>query len=80
MGSREDDGLSPKLEFIDVGNETNVIRGNCIPARTYRIEFTPELTGTNWLPLGSATADTNQVFIFMDTNGLEQRFYRSGHP
>jgi hypothetical protein len=54
--------------------QTNVI---------YQVEYTTNLSGTNWLPLLNYTnmAPTNRTVTVWDTNALPgERFYRVSHP
>ena len=77
---RVDNGPSPNLAISHLDNGSYVIRGDGIPDRTYWIEFAEDPQQSNWLPLGTATADPFGIFLFGDTNGTPQRFYRSVYP
>ena len=77
---RLDNGPSPNLTIIDLGNGSNAIRGNGISNRTYRIEFGATVPTTNWQTLGTATSDPSGIFLFFDSNASPQRFYRSVYP
>ena len=77
---RTNTGPSPNLTISDLGNGAYAIRGDGIPDRTYRIQFSDEPLGTNWQTLGTAAADSYGIFQFNDTNGSPQRFYRSVYP
>jgi hypothetical protein len=49
----------------------------------YQVQYTANLSGTNWLPLlnYTNTGATNATVTVWDTNALSsQRFYRVGHP
>lgn len=52
------------------------------PARTCAIQFTPGLSPANWHPLGTATADAQSGYLFIDVPpaGTVRRFYRSVVP
>ena len=77
---RADNGPSPNLTIIALGNGVYAIRGDGIPGRTYRIQFSDAVDQTNWQALGSATADQFGMFQYTDSNGSPQRFYRSVYP
>ena len=74
-----DNGPSPNLVIVALGNSAYSIFGNGIPGRTYRIQYSDTAGGT-WLLLNSAAADTNGVFQLTDSSGSPQRFYRSVYP
>lgn len=62
---------------------TNVfLRFSGLPARSYRVQFTPKLSPPAWQTLGSVTAGSDGLFQFTDTNGWRQtqRFYRMVWP
>ena len=73
-------GPSPNLTLTTLENGAFAVRGDGIPGRLYRIEFSPAIPSSAWQPLGSATADVNGLFICLDPNGSTQRFYRSVFP
>jgi subtilisin-like proprotein convertase family protein len=75
-----DNGPSPNLTIIALGNGSYSVLGDGIPGRTYRIEFAESVPQTNWQDLGTATADDYGVFTFTDTSSTGQRFYRSVYP
>jgi len=77
---RFDTGPSPNLTISNLGNGSYMIRGDGIPDRTYQIEFAEDPQPVNWQPLGPTTADPYGIFVFIDTNGTPQRFYRSVYP
>ncbi len=77
---RVDNGPSPNLAISHLDNGSYVIRGDGIPDRTYWIEFAEDPQHATWLPLGTVTADPFGIFVFGDTNGTPQRFYRSVYP
>ena len=70
----------PYLAISGLGNGSLAVRGNGIPGRTYRIQFATDPQNPAWNLLGPATADTSGFFVFTDTNGTSQRFYRSVYP
>jgi hypothetical protein len=49
---------------------------------TYKIQSSTNLVSTNWVAIGSAVADTNGNFQFIDagTSPYPQRFYRASWP
>jgi hypothetical protein len=57
------------------------VGGQGAPETTYTIQYAPNpLSGTNWLTLGAATADSSGAFVLVDTNVLSLRFYRALCP
>ena len=77
---RTENGPSPNLTISALEDGSYRIRGDGIPDRVYRIEFSTQNPSTNWQSLGLAPADEYGVFILNDTNGSPQRFYRSVYP
>jgi hypothetical protein len=77
---RLDNGPSPSLTVIGLGNGSNALHGNGIPNRTYRIQFRDTMPTTNWQTLGTVTSDPSGIFLFLDCNGAPQRCYRSLYP
>lgn len=77
---RVDDGPSQNLTIQDLGNGSYQVRGDAIPERTYRIQFTTDLGNPGWQTLGTVAADVFGVFVFIDTSGSSTRFYRSVYP
>ncbi|MHC1765364.1 MAG: Ig-like domain repeat protein [Verrucomicrobiia bacterium] len=77
---RLDDGPSQNLTIQDLGNGSYQVRGDAIPGRTYRIQFTTDLSNPDWQTLGTVAADVFGVFVFIDTPGPSTRFYRSAYP
>lgn len=77
---RRNEPPAPNLEIIASGDAGFTIRGSGVPGLDYRIQYTTDMTNSNWLPLGTATADLNGSFRYSDTNASEQRFYRSQWP
>lgn len=77
-----DNDPGQNLVITDLGGGSFQIRGNGIPGRAYRLQFTDTLTPAAWaeLPGGSVTADANGVFVFIDTTGSSMRYYRSVYP
>ena len=77
---RTNTGPSPNLTIIDLGGGVFSILGDGIAERTYRIQSSEAAESTNWQTLGPALADPYGIFQFNDTNGSQQRFYRSVYP
>jgi len=77
---RTNTGPSPNLTIIDLGGGAFYILGDGVPDRTYRIQSAEAAESTNWQTLGPALADPYGIFQFNDTNGSQQRFYRSVYP
>ena len=77
---RIDNGPSSNLTISDLGNGSYAVRGDGIPGRSYRIQFADTAPPTNWLALGTNSADAYGIFQYIDSNGSSQRFYRSVYP
>ena len=77
-----DNDPGQNLVISDLGGGSFQIRGNGIPGRTYRLQFTDTLAPTAWadLPGGSVTADASGAFVFIDSAGSSMRYYRSVYP
>lgn len=77
-----DNTQSQNLVISDQGGGSYLIRGNGIPGRTYRLQYSDVIGPFVWQNLsgGSVTADTKGSFQFTDTGGGAQRFYRSVYP
>ncbi|MBI5383957.1 MAG: Ig-like domain repeat protein [Verrucomicrobia bacterium] len=73
---------SPNLRITDLSDGSYLLRFDGIPGKTYRIEYTDDLSLQTWQPLGSGTANPFGAFEFRDAppNGLPHRFYRSVYP
>jgi hypothetical protein len=78
---RVDAGLSRNLAITNLGNGSVAIGGEGIPGSTYIIQCaTNTLPTTNWLTLGTVTADPSGAFVLVDTGGSGLRFYRAIYP
>src|ERR1043166_4058425 len=77
---RTSNGPPANLTIMDLGSGAYAIRGDGIPDRTYRIQFSNDPQGTNWQTLATATSDSAGVFQVIDSSGSTQRFYRSVYP
>jgi hypothetical protein len=75
-----DNGPSPRLGIAALGDGSYEIRGDGVPGRIYRIQFSENLWTTNWQAAGAVTGDASGLFLFLDSTGSPQRFYRSVHP
>ena len=72
---------SRNLAIVNLGNGTVAIGGQGIPARTYIIQYTTStLPTTNWVTLGTVTADSSGSFVFVETAVSGLRFYRAIDP
>jgi hypothetical protein len=69
----------PTLYLDNLGNGALRLRGLGATAKTYRIEAKPDVNGTVWTALGSATADGNGRFTFYTAKAVAApaRFYRA---
>ncbi len=72
-------GPAQTATFIDQTNGTCRILFTGIPWRTYTIQSSDDPNGTNWVTLGTATADSWGRFEYDDTlpPGTQPRYYRS---
>ena len=58
------------------------LNGAGFPTLPYRVQINTNLSTTNWITIGTTTADTSGALIFMDTNAGNQpaAFYRLVTP
>jgi hypothetical protein len=75
-----DNGGTPRLFIISLGNGSNLISGEEVLGRAYRIQFVPEANATNWQTLGTTVSNASGTFQFIDSIGSTQRFYRTLFP
>ncbi len=76
-----DDGASANLTITSLGNGSVAIGGQGIPGRTYLIQYTTDtLPTTNWLALGTVTADASGAFVLIDNSVSGLQFYRTVCP
>jgi hypothetical protein len=75
-----DNGGSPRLFITFLDNGSNLISGEDVLGRAYRIQFVPEANATNWQTLGTTVSDASGTFQFIDSIGSTQRFYRTLFP
>jgi hypothetical protein len=74
-------GFSRNLVITNLGNGSVAIGGEGVPGSTYIIQrITGTLPTTNWLTLGTVTADPSGAFVLVDTAGSGLRFYRAIYP
>jgi len=72
---------SGNLAITGLGNGSVAISGYGTPGSTYVLQYTAAAPpATNWLDLGTATADSTGAFVLVDTVGTEPRFYRVINP
>ena len=77
----DDTGPSRNLAISTLGNGSVAIGGQGIPGRTYIIQYTTNsLPTTNWLTLGTVTADSSGAFVLVDTSVAGLQFYRAIYP
>ena len=77
---RTNNGPSPNLSITGPSDGFFSIFGDGVPNRMYRIQSADFMDSTNWQSLGTSLADPFGIFLFSDTNGTPQRFYRSVYP
>jgi hypothetical protein len=76
-----DNEPSRNLAIISLGNGSVAIGGEGIPGRTFIIQYTTRtLPTTNWLTLGTVTADSSGAFVLVETAVSGLRFYRAIYP
>ena len=63
-----------------IGGGTFRVTFNGIPGRTYRIQYSIDLTNPNWITLGAATVNSQGVLTFDDSSAAPARFYRTVYP
>jgi len=75
--------LPPLLNAaLEYSNGVVQLGGSGYPALPYRVQASTNMASTNWVTIGTATADTNGVLIFTDTNAVSEpvQFYRLVTP
>ena len=78
---RIDHGGSPTLAIWPVGLGSNLISGDDVLGRVYRLEFTETIPGANWQILGNATSGPAGSFQYLDTFATNtHRYYRTAFP
>jgi len=76
-----DTGASRNLAITNLDNGSVAIAGQGIPGSTYIVQYTTDtLPTTNWLTLGTVTADSSGAFVLVDTIAPALRFYRAIYP
>jgi subtilisin-like proprotein convertase family protein len=70
------------LKITALGDGSFAIRFDGVPDVTYHIEFSDDPNSTNWVSLGSRTADETGMFEIIDRppTGSAVRVYRSAGP
>ena len=73
--------LSGNLAVTNLRDGSVAISGAGIPGFTYIIQYTTNTWPTSdWLTLGTVTADFSGAFILVDRGASPQRFYRAVYP
>lgn len=75
-----DNGAAPRLLLTSLSNGTNVLSGEDILGRIYRVQSTDDPWLTNWQTIGTVTGDVSGGFQFIDSTSALQRFYRTVFP
>jgi subtilisin-like proprotein convertase family protein len=77
-----DDAPGVNLTLTDLGKGSFLIRGDGIPGRTYRMQYSDTIVPFDWQIIsgGTVTADSVGVFNYTDTSGSSSRYYRSVYP
>jgi hypothetical protein len=73
-------GLSPILAIAPAGGSSFNITGLGSPGLTYHVQFSDDLSTTNWQTSGTVTADGTGRLQFSASAGPAQRFYRTIYP
>jgi hypothetical protein len=68
------------LTITNLGSGQYRIGGVGLSGQAYQILSAPQLPASNWLSLGSVTANVQGAFAFVDSTNLPRRFYRSLGP
>ena len=71
------------ISFItSLTNQQTQVQGTGLPDLHYIIQANDDLTTTNWVNIGNATAKSSGAFSFTDPNApfIPQRFYRVLSP
>jgi hypothetical protein len=67
----------PTTVSVSQSNAVVTLRWNTTAGATYRVEFKPDLAGSNWSPLGGLITATGATMSQADINSADQqRFYR----
>jgi uncharacterized repeat protein (TIGR01451 family) len=65
------------IDLISVSNELVTVSWSAIPQQSYQLEYSEDLSGTNWVGLLPQVTATNVTAFMTDTVGETiQRFYR----
>ena len=77
-----DNNPGENLAMTNLGNGSFRLDGSGIPGRTYRLQYTDNLSLANWqdIPGATVTADAVGRFQYIDTSGSGLRLYRSVWP
>lgn len=68
---------APTLSGVGQTNGEVAFRWTAVPGLYYQVQYSTDLTSTNWTDLGSSTPATNQFMMSVDATGVDgQRFYR----
>ncbi len=73
-------GWSVDLVVTNLGDGSYSISGISTPGYTCILQFSDDLSQTNWQTLGQTNAGTDGAFVFIDTGGPLTRFYRAEIP
>jgi uncharacterized repeat protein (TIGR03803 family) len=69
--------LQPKFQSVAQANGTITHKWSAVASRTYQLQYTTDLTSTNWTDLGGIITATNGIMSTTDViNSDTQRFYR----
>jgi uncharacterized repeat protein (TIGR03803 family) len=68
--------LQPMIQSVTKTNDTLAFSWSSVAGQTYQLQFTSDLSQTNWNDLGSPMTATNGVMSASDPIGEGSRFYR----
>jgi len=69
--------LQPVFQSVAQANDTLTLVWKSVASQTYQLQYTTDLTSTNWTDLGGINTATNGTILATDIIGSDtQRFYR----
>jgi hypothetical protein len=77
---RVDHAGSPRLAIVRLAGGSNLISGQDVLGRTYRVLASDNPAAGLWQTLGTATGTPSGHFEFLDSAAVPQRFYRTVFP
>ena len=68
--------LAPTIQTMKRTNGTFTLTWGAVTGLSYQVQYTTNLSSSNWLALGSIITATNSVVSFSDSGTGARRFYR----